>query len=59
MKIQDKTNIDKKISHVEGQTLIEYALIVVLGSIVVIVALGLLGMDLSILYTAIRNAFPT
>ena len=41
----------------EGQTLIEYALIVLLISIVVIVVLGLLGGDVNNVFTTIRNTF--
>ena len=40
-----------------GQTLIEYALIVLLISIVVIVVLGLLGGDVNNVFTTIRNTF--
>ena len=41
----------------KGQTLIEYALIVLLISIVVIVVLGLLGGDVNNVFTTIRNTF--
>ena len=41
----------------DGQTLIEYALIVLLISIVVIVVLGLLGGDVNNVFTTIRNTF--
>ncbi len=41
----------------KGQTLIEYALIVLLISIVVIVVLGLLGGDVNNVFTSIRTTF--
>ena len=41
----------------KGQTLIEYALIVLLISIVVIVVLGLLGGDVNQVFTTIRTTF--
>jgi pilus assembly protein Flp/PilA len=41
----------------KGQTLIEYALIVLLISIVVIVVLGLLGGDVNNVFTTIRETF--
>ena len=41
----------------KGQTLIEYALIVLLISIVVIVVLGLLGGDVNNVFTTIRTTF--
>ncbi len=40
----------------EGQTLIEYALIVALISIAVIVILGLVGGQLNTIFTQIRDA---
>ena len=60
MKYQGKTFTGEELIQINrGQTLIEYALIVILGTIAVIITLGLLGVDLSIVYTAIRNALPT
>ena len=41
----------------KGQTLIEYALIVLLISIVVIVILGALGGDINAVFTTIQNTF--
>ena len=41
----------------KGQTLIEYALIVLLISIVVIVVLGALGGDVNNVFTTIRTTF--
>ena len=41
----------------KGQTLIEYALIVLLISIVVIVVLGFLGEDVNNVFTTIRTTF--
>jgi len=41
----------------KGQTLIEYALIVLLISIVVFVVLGLLGEDVNNVFTTIRTTF--
>ena len=43
----------------KGQTLIEYALIVLLISIVVIVVLGLLGEQVNTVFETIRNTFST
>jgi pilus assembly protein Flp/PilA len=40
-----------------GQTLIEYALIVVLIAIVVIVVLTAMGVDITDVYTTIRTTF--
>lgn len=45
--------------HDEGQGLIEYALIVVLISIVVIIVLGLVGGELSGLFQDIVNGLST
>ena len=43
----------------KGQTLIEYALIVLLISIVVIIVLGLLGDELNIVFQQILTLFQT
>ncbi len=43
----------------KGQTLIEYALIILLISIVVIVVLGLLGGDINDVFQTIRAEFST
>ena len=60
MKYQGKTYTGEELIQINrGQTLIEYALIVILVTIAVIITLGLLGVDLNIVYTAIRNALPT
>ena len=40
----------------EGQGLVEYALIIVLVSIVVMVALGLLGTEINTVFNTITNA---
>jgi len=41
----------------KGQTLIEYALIILLVSIVVLIVLGVLGVDIQSIYTSIINSF--
>jgi len=43
----------------KAQTLIEYALIILLVSIVVIVVLGFLGEDVNNVFTTIRTIFTT
>lgn len=59
MKFQVKELLSRIGIHQEekGQTLIEYALIVLLISIVVIVVLGLLGDQLQTVFTTIKNTF--
>ena len=60
MKYQGKTYTGEELIQInKGQTLVEYTLIVILVTIAVIITLGLLGVDLNIVYTAIRNALPT
>lgn len=41
----------------KGQTLIEYGLIILLVSIVVITMLGVLGVDIQSIYTSIVDSF--
>jgi pilus assembly protein Flp/PilA len=41
----------------EGQGLVEYALILVLIAVVVVLSLALLGPQLGVVYSSIRNAF--
>ena len=58
MKYQVKELLSRLMTKEEkGQTLIEYALIVLLISIVVIVVLGALGGDVTDVFTTIRNTF--
>ena len=61
MKFQVKELLSSIGIHQEekGQTLIEYALIVLLISIVVIVVLGLLGVEVNAVFNTILNTFQT
>ncbi len=60
MKFQVKELLSRIGIHEEkGQTLIEYALIVLLISIVVIVVLGYLGGDVNNVFNKIRTTFST
>jgi len=61
MKFQVKELLSSIGIHQEekGQTLIEYALIVLLISIVVIVVLGLLGDEVNAVFNTILNTFQT
>ena len=43
----------------EGQGLVEYALILVFIAVVVVLSLALLGPQLGVVYSAIRNAFAS
>ena len=58
MKFQVKELISRIGIQVEkGQTLIEYGLIILLVSVVVIIVLGVLGIDIQNIYTSIINSF--
>ena len=58
MKFQMKELLSRIGTHEEkGQTLIEYALIVLLISVVVIIVLGLLGADIQGVFQQIRDLF--
>ena len=58
MKLQMKALLSRIEAHQEkGQTLIEYALIILLISVVVIIVLGLLGADIDAVFQTIRATF--
>jgi len=60
MKLQVKELLSRIGARQEkGQTLIEYALIVLLVAIVVIVVLGLLGGDIQAIFNSIRTTIST